>query len=153
MYASLPATAGALAVHVNIPLDIEQAGLLGVRFVAIDAGLVALPVNGVPLTLVSVMIADCVFGETKRGARELVAVAVADGTVMVNRDVVIGASAPVVGAVTGVAGTPCEAPPALHAANMQMATAAIPIFIVRCPTFIRFTPLCLTFIEPVRSPS
>ena len=139
----MPATAGALAVQVNAPPTVAQAAVLAVvRLVAMDAGLVAVPVNGVVPTVVSVMITDAVFGETNFGARELDVVVFADGTVMVKRDVVIGASEPAVGEVTGVAGTPCETPPPLHAANRQTAIAAIPVFIVRCLTFIRFAPLC-----------
>ena len=93
------------------------------------------------MTLASVITTDCVLTETYFGAREFDVAVFADGTVMVNRDVVIGTSEPAVGEVAGVAGTPCETPPPLHAANRQMATAAIPVFIVRCLTFIRFAPL------------
>ena len=63
---SLPATAGALAVHVNVPLELLHAGLLVLRFVAIEEGL---PLNVVPFTVVSVMMTDCVLLETYCGLR------------------------------------------------------------------------------------
>jgi hypothetical protein len=77
--ASLPATAGAVMVQVRgTP---EHAGLLGVRLLAIDAGV---PVYGVPLTLTKVTIADCVDGETNFGAR-VTEVGADTGIVIVNR--------------------------------------------------------------------
>jgi hypothetical protein len=82
--ASLPATAGAPAVHVNVPLELLQAGLPGVRFVAIEDGL---PVYALPLTVTSVMTIDCVALEINFGAR-LAACAVLLGTEIVNCAVV-----------------------------------------------------------------
>jgi hypothetical protein len=61
---SLPPTAGAETLHVSgLP---EQFGLDVVRFAAIEAGV---PVYGVPLTLTSVMMTDCVALEIYFGVR------------------------------------------------------------------------------------
>jgi hypothetical protein len=63
----------------------EHAGLLGVRLLAMEAGV---PVYGVPFTLTKVTIADCVDGETNFGAR-MTDVEPAAGIVIVKRAVVM----------------------------------------------------------------
>jgi hypothetical protein len=124
---SLPATAGALAVHVNVPLALLHAGSLGVRFVAIAAGL---PVNAVPFTVASVMMMDCVLLEINAGVRCTdCALALALGMEIVNVAVVIvGAAAPLLalgpGAGTAddgsVVALPPPPPPQAVSANTGM---------------------------------
>jgi hypothetical protein len=122
--ASLPAAAGAVMVQVSgTP---EHAGLLGVRLLAIDAGV---PVYGVPLTLTKVTIADCVEGETNFGARATDA-GPAAGIVIVKRALVMSGEVPLAGvdvamrsgAVTGLLAPPEQLlrAAATSAAKMRM---------------------------------
>ena len=77
---SLPLAAGATMVQVSG--DPEQAGLLGVRLLAIEAGE---PVYAVPFTLSSVMMIDWVELETNAGLRASADVVLLAGRVIVKR--------------------------------------------------------------------
>jgi hypothetical protein len=115
----MPATAGALAVHVNVPLALLHAELLAVRLVAIDAGL---PVNAVPFTVANVMMIDWVLLDTYCGLR-LTACAAAGGTEIVKLAVVAVLKALVPLLMPEIAGVVCEPP--LHAANKQIGNRTI----------------------------
>jgi hypothetical protein len=123
LYTLFPTATGALTVQVNVPPALEQAGLLGVRFVAIDVGV---PVGGVLFTLVSVMITDCVALETYLGERVFVAaVLLAGGTEMVNCAFVICALGFAGGVALGTAGSVCTALPLPQAVKAQKVTSAM----------------------------
>jgi hypothetical protein len=124
LYTLFPTATGALTVHVNVPPVLEHAGLLVVRLVAIDAGV---PVGGgLLLTLVSVMITDCVELETYLGKRVFaVAVLLGGGTEIVNCAFVACALVFAGGVALGVAGSVCMvlAPP--QAVKAQKETSAM----------------------------
>ena len=105
MNASAPTIAGAVTVHVRVPDALEQAELLGVRFVAVLAGE---PVKAAPLTLVRVMSTDWVELETNFGPRVLLAVVAAAGTAMVKRAIVCVDDVP---GPLGLGATDCVPPP------------------------------------------
>jgi hypothetical protein len=109
----VPAAAGTLIEHVKG--EPEQPGLLTLRFAAVSA---EVPVNGLPLTVVNVMIADCVFAEMYAG-RRAVLVALFAGTVIVKcaaPETDIG-----VADVAAGAGTAWEPPPP-HALSATSST-------------------------------
>jgi hypothetical protein len=107
----------------------EHAGLLGVRLLAIDAGE---PVYPAPLTLISVMTADCVDGETYFGVRADEAVA-APGSVIVKRAVAAAPLAPLGGGAAGAVSEGVPAPPEqlhnAHRAASQRTRARINVII------------------------